>query len=55
MVCLFSWYLPCAGGFASGVRVASEAHIAGAVSGVVFVLMRRKASLISKAVKGPTL
>jgi hypothetical protein len=53
--CLFGWYLLCAGGFASSVRVASEAHSAGALSGVVFVLMRRKASLISKAVKSRTL
>jgi membrane associated rhomboid family serine protease len=37
---IYCSYLLFMGGFASGVRVANEAHIAGAVSGLVFTLIR---------------
>jgi membrane associated rhomboid family serine protease len=40
MCFIYCIYLLFMGGFASGVRVAHEAHIAGAVSGLVFVLIR---------------
>lgn len=39
MCIIYSIYLLFMGGTASGVRVAHEAHVAGAASGVVFVLI----------------
>ena len=39
MGAMFCVYLLFTGGFASGVRVAHEAHVAGAVSGLVFGLI----------------
>lgn len=40
MCFIYCIYLLFMGGFASGVRVAHEAHVAGAVSGLVFALIR---------------
>jgi membrane associated rhomboid family serine protease len=40
MCFIYCLYLLFMGGFASGVRVAYEAHIAGAVSGIVFEFIR---------------
>jgi membrane associated rhomboid family serine protease len=42
MCIMYCFYLLFMGGFASGVRVAHEAHVAGAVSGVVFTLIRNR-------------
>ncbi|MCM2359785.1 MAG: rhomboid family intramembrane serine protease [Geobacteraceae bacterium] len=41
---VFCVYLLFMGGFASGVGVAHEAHVAGAASGLVFALIRVRAS-----------
>jgi membrane associated rhomboid family serine protease len=40
MCSIYCAYLLFMGGIASGVRVAQEAHVAGAMSGVVYVLLR---------------
>lgn len=47
--CIFCGYLLFSGGYASGVRVAQEAHIAGSVAGVIFMLMHRNVSMIQVA------